>query len=430
MRLRLRKIRTLAIGAVGMAAVIAALTCAQVHAASMQRVDAEICLAAVGVPASLEGVQAWGAARLASGIALQVWDSGGVLIYPARVEPGLPGDGLEACRTSASLGLGWRTCGFRQGNRLIQVSASAKWQDAVMAAARWQAVLPILLALLAGGIVALLLAAMRSRRDASEPGAPPRCAASLGTKPAVLPSSDFLAKGLLEKLDGAINAQRVFVDDAAHALRSPLTALKLQLQLAERSATPEGRDSALTKLHERIDRCTHLVNQLLTLAHQDRKVVRVAHESVDLAQIARQSVSDYLPLASSRSIELAVTACARPASTIGVAEDISILLGNLIENALRYTPPGGRVEVRVVATEGEVGLQVLDTGPGIPAQERTRVFDRFYRGPHSDVVGAGLGLSIVKAIAEAHGAGIDLADREPLPGLGITVRFRCEDSRR
>jgi two-component system OmpR family sensor kinase len=228
--------------------------------------------------------------------------------------------------------------------------------------------------------------------------------------------------GLLERLGGALEAQRGFVADAAHALRTPVTALQLQAQLVERAKSEDARAAAMQQLKQGLQRVTHLVQQLLTLARQDPNAGQRALAPVELDRLARDVIAAQSLLAESRKIDLGLEPH-EPAAILGDADALHVLLSNLVDNAIRYTPEGGRVDVSV-ACEGDCAvLRVEDTGPGIPLEERAHVFDRFYRLEHGDVPGSGLGLAIVKDIAERHGAQIELDAGNRGRGLQVTVRF-------
>ncbi|HJW57949.1 MAG TPA: ATP-binding protein, partial [Burkholderiaceae bacterium] len=225
---------------------------------------------------------------------------------------------------------------------------------------------------------------------------------------------------LLLRLDHAIHAQRAFIADAAHELRTPLTALKLQIQLAERAQDEAARKAAFAELRQGFDRTTHLVQQLLTLARQEPGASSPDRQAVDLAALAQQAVADMALAAQARQIRLSLDAAA-PALITGDPEALRILLNNLIDNAIRYTPDGGKVNVSVVADDAAFSVQVQDTGPGIPKEDRSRVFDRFYRVPGTQAEGSGLGLSIVKQIADAHQATVALDNTGH--GLHVSVVF-------
>jgi two-component system OmpR family sensor kinase len=227
---------------------------------------------------------------------------------------------------------------------------------------------------------------------------------------------------LLDRLARALEAQRAFVADAAHELRTPLTALKLQLQLAERAEPGPAQAAAFARLHQRLDRAAHLVAQLLALARQEPALEESAREELDLARLAREVVTEHDALAESRSIDLGVE-IESGAHVRGQRDGLRALLGNLVDNALRYTPAGGRVDVIVGALEDRPALRVIDTGPGIPPEARERVFDRFHRGGEAGAPGTGLGLAIVKRVAERHGATVRLLDGPGGHGLEARIRF-------
>ena len=226
---------------------------------------------------------------------------------------------------------------------------------------------------------------------------------------------------LLDRLRHSLDAQRAFVADAAHELRSPLTALKLQLELLRRAGADVDRDAARAGIGEGIERASRLVEQLLALARSEPGAVPAARERVDLAEVARRMVAETVPFAASRRIEFELSASA-PAFVVGDPVALGLLVRNLVDNAARYSPPGSRVEVAVDADANAVSLTVDDTGPGIPEAERQRVFDRFYRRADGGESGSGLGLAIVQSVASSHDATVTL-DRSPLGGLRAMVRF-------
>jgi two-component system OmpR family sensor kinase/two-component system sensor histidine kinase QseC len=225
---------------------------------------------------------------------------------------------------------------------------------------------------------------------------------------------------LLARLGSSLDSQRAFVADAAHELRSPLTALKLQLELLRRADDGETREQARLAIGEGIARASRLVEQLLALARSEPDAVLPA-ERVDLAAVARQAIDDSAAFAESRCIAVHAPA-PTPAIVTGDAVALGLLARNLVDNAVRYSPPGSRVDVRVREDGGSVVLEVDDSGPGIPEGEHERVFDRFYRRAEASESGSGLGLAIVRSVARAHGAGIRLA-RSSLGGLQVVVSF-------
>ncbi len=249
---------------------------------------------------------------------------------------------------------------------------------------------------------------------------------------------------LLQRLDQTIAAQRHFLADAAHQLKTPLAGLRMQAELAAREIEA-GRGDTATMRHslEQIavstQRAAHMVNQLLAMARADAASGQVLQQQpVDLAALVRSVVRDFVAKAMDRRIDLGYEGPddeAAPASVTLQGEPVLLgeLVRNLVDNALQYTPAGGTVTARVVPDPfGQVVvLQVEDTGPGIPPAERDAVFRPFYRALGTQVDGSGLGLAIVHEIAQRHGASITLADARPRhagpaapsPGALFTVRF-------
>ena len=229
---------------------------------------------------------------------------------------------------------------------------------------------------------------------------------------------------LMGRLSVAFAAQRRFLADAAHELRTPTTALRLQLQLLERAPDARSRAEAMAELQAGIDRSQRLIEQLLQVARSEPDGEALRTERIDLAELARSVVGTLSVKADHRGIDLGATAT----DSIAVDGDIgqlTVLLNNLVENALRHTPEGSVVDVEVGLNEGRPELRVIDNGPGVPASAQARVFDRFYRhgdirGATADAGGSGLGLAIVQAIAERHGAKVSL--HLPVSGRGLEVR--------
>lgn len=238
--------------------------------------------------------------------------------------------------------------------------------------------------------------------------------------------------GLIARLALAFSAQRRFLADAAHELRTPVTALRLQLQLLERSRDEAEQRQAMSDLGEGIRRSQHLIEQLLQVARAEPDGEPMRREVVDLAQVARSVVSFLSTKADHLGLDLGADA-PRAVPVVGDAVQLTVLLENLVENALRYTPAGGVVDVTVAVAEGQPTLRVTDSGPGIPMPERGRVFDRFYRCEAAQALsrdrsGSGLGLAIVKSIAERHGAAVRLKDPPSGKGLEVEVTFRRPDA--
>ena len=226
---------------------------------------------------------------------------------------------------------------------------------------------------------------------------------------------------LFGRVGAAVENERRFTADAAHELRTPLAAIRVQAEVASLTHDEAARQTALAQVIAGVDRTTHLTAQLLNLAHLDPQTGLAQPQPVVLAKLVMQLADEFAPVASARGITLRCTPLAQ-ASVIGDADLLRLLLRNLLDNALSHTPRGGVVEVSVSRDMGAVLLSVADSGSGIAPECRTQVFERFYRVPGSPPGGSGLGLSIVQRVAELHSARITLG-QAALGGLLLQIRF-------
>jgi two-component system OmpR family sensor kinase len=230
---------------------------------------------------------------------------------------------------------------------------------------------------------------------------------------------------LLLRLAGSMAAQRRFLADAAHELRTPVAALALQAQVAKRTAQPAMRAAAFAELDKGIARITRVVEQLLRLAQLDPDVSREELQPVDLAEIARDVVGDMAYRARTLGIDLGAEAPGA-APMLGAKAELRSLITNLVDNALRYAPRDSEVTVKVSPGPAGIRMTVVDAGPGIATADRERVFERFKRAAGDDTPGIGLGLAIARAIVERHAGSIRLDEAQPgrtPPGLAVCVEF-------
>ncbi|MFD1559903.1 ATP-binding protein [Paraburkholderia silviterrae] len=229
---------------------------------------------------------------------------------------------------------------------------------------------------------------------------------------------------LLGRVDKAMETQRRFVADAAHELRSPLTALSLQAErLAQAEMSSEARER-LAILRRGIERGRSLLDQLLSLA-KAQSSTELPDAPVSVQGIFRRVLEDLMPLAEARRIDIGVEGTQD--AQVWVSElDMLAVVKNLVDNAIRYTPEGGRVDLSVSSAQGRAVLHIEDNGPGISLAERERIFDPFYRTLGSEQIGSGLGLSIVEAITQRIGAQIRLgfSDHAKQTGLSVEIVMR------
>jgi len=229
---------------------------------------------------------------------------------------------------------------------------------------------------------------------------------------------------LMRELEGVLNTQNRFIADAAHQLRTPLAGAQAQLELALSETNPEQHQQLLCSVNESLERLSHTITQLLSLARNQREAVqRVALAPVDLNELAQDVTTNMVPAAIKKRIDLGFEGTAEHAMVIGDPGRLKEMIYNLIDNALLYTPAKGKVTVSVKRETGEIVLSVEDNGPGIPRDEKEKVFERFHRVMGTGTDGSGLGLAIVKEIAQLHQATVEIVDEPKQKGLNIQISF-------
>jgi len=353
----------------------------------------------------------------------QIWTSNGRLIYSSLTDTGPPLQQPGPHQVEWD-GTRWRTYTLPDRERVIQVATPTE--------RRWRAFLEYVPALLAPlGLLLVLLGFLISaavsgalqplRRLREEIGA--RDVALLSPlEPDEMPDEvqplvDTLNQ-LLAKVDRLLATQRAFLADVAHELNTPLAAIKLQVQLAQQ-ARAQGQPVSLDELEAGIERAVHLVAQLLQMARLEPDARPLEMQPVALEQLARERVLAFLPQAEHKQIDLGLESDG-PLEVKGDLHQLRVLVDNLIDNALRYCPEGARIDVRLGQQDGRKRLEVADDGPGIADADKARVLQRFVRLRPADTTGSGLGMAIVRQIAEQHQASLSLLDT---PGGGLTVRI-------
>ena len=366
-------------------------------------------------------------------ILIEIWDEAGRLIYHSRSSPvlaRLPA-GIRTIERGESH---WRVLGLQQPNRFVQVAQPVSVREALALHLALHTLWPLGVLMPVTIVLVLFVVA----RGLAPIGGLSRWLATRsfdsleplrldGRVPVeIRPLVDAL-NDLLQRLNAASQTQRTFIADAAHELRSPLAALKLQLQAATNNGTLKDDGQTIERIDTRLNRLIRLVQQLLTLAREDAHPASETVSVISLRRTGEQAVSDFSLLAEQRQIDLGLefrhpvtqdTRC----DVLADPHGLSVLLNNLIDNAIRYTPPGGKVDVVLCLAAERLGFDVVDTGPGIPERELERVLDRFYRGEHTKGTGSGLGLAIAARIAQRQRLQITLANNVGAAGLTVSIR--------
>jgi two-component system OmpR family sensor kinase len=357
---------------------------------------------------------------------VQVWSPDGVQVFKSASHARLPQRAVLGFSNVRANGTTYRIFSIQTDNQTVQVAQDLAVRRSMASNLAFRTLgpiavmMPILMVVVWWVVSGSLDPVARVRRQVASRQADDLSPVSeSGLPDEVRPLVQELNL-LFGRVRTAFDAQQNFVADAAHELRTPLAALKLQTQSLERADSPEARQVAVGRLSAGIERATRLVEQLLVLARQEANAA--PRQAVDMAGIARRAVADLVGVAQARDIDLGLQR-ADAAEVQGQADALTILLRNLVDNAIKYTPSGGTVDVSVLMEGHAVTVLVEDSGPGIPAEERERVFDRFYRVPGSDAAGSGLGLAIIKSIAERHGAKLTLGESARLGGLEAKVTF-------
>ena len=357
----------------------------------------------------------------------QIWDKNRLLLKSASAPVFAIGSEQEGYSQTIISGQPWRVLTRWDARQefMIQVAEPMAGRESLAQHISYKLllptfiVLPILLLLLWLGIGAGLRPLQELKQEIKQRSPNHLHAVAMAGVPEEVSPLVGALNDLFVRLEQAFNSERRFTADAAHELRTPLAALKIQAQVALRAGNETERQVALENVLRGVDRATRLLEQLLTLARVDPETAAASYAPVDLHDLAASAIKDVAQMAHAKHIELLLEAS--PTCLVsGDAAQLALLLRNLLDNAIRYTPEAGRVSVAIQQGLG-VELQIRDSGPGIPAAERERVLQRFYRIPGSGMEGSGLGLSIVQRIVELHGARLALADNAPGPGLLVKV---------
>ncbi|MGA7181083.1 MAG: ATP-binding protein [Thiobacillaceae bacterium] len=340
-------------------------------------------------------------------------------IHPQRLA--LPAHLTTGFHTLDVAGNRWRLYvrALKSGERIavaqeIQVRAEAARDSALRTLLPLLALIPLLV-FLSRRLVSASLAPIRALAQVTD--------AQQEDRPSALPTAQVPEEvapfvhsinRLLERITRLMGQQRRFIADAAHELRSPLTALSLQAQNLRQADSTEAMRERVVPLMAGIERARHLTEQLLSLART--QAATASQSNIDVSAMVRELIADYLPMAEAKKIDLGLEEMA-PLSILANPEVLRLIVRNALENALKYTPVGGEVTLRLRTMDDDAVIEVIDNGPGIPVAERERVFDSFYRLPETTGEGSGLGLAIAREAAIRLGGRVSLHERQAGPGL-------------
>jgi two-component system, OmpR family, sensor kinase len=376
-------------------------------------------------PLTAERVHKWGA------YVTQVYAADGRLAgtsWPDLRMGVLPGEGFHDVSYD---GRHWRVyvaAAAAPGGRTVQVMQSGQFRAHIAAERAGAALAPVLILLPLSMLVLWGVARTISRalqdigRQAATQDEHTIAELPLDRVPQEIRPLVASFNGLLRRLRDAFLTQRRFVQDAAHELRTPITAIGLQLENLRGDCCSGESAQRFAQLETGVRRAQRLVDQLLKMSRHDAPMPD-ASSTVDLHAQLHESMNALIALADQRNIDLGLVApeATAPLALRCVQADLRSVLDNLVENALRYTPPGGVVDIRLFEENGSPVVEVVDTGPGIPSELLPRVFDRFFRVPGNGTAGSGLGLAIAQAAAQRCGLAVTLRNRTDRSGLVARV---------
>lgn len=359
---------------------------------------------------------------------VQIWDVSGWLLRQWPTGPILPKGTIGGFRDVVAPDGKWRCYMVIAADHAIQVSQRFEVRDELAREAAYRSLVPILATIpIAWLILGLIINRVFGRldtlarnltgRSVSDGSSIPLANVPKEVRPFVAGVNDALAR-----MQETLQSQRRFVADAAHALRTPLAVLQTQIENIRHVVKDQEGARRIEELDRGIQRATLLVRQLLRMARSqaEREIRHV--ESVDLVAVTTASIADLLPLADLRRHDIGL-AHSDPARITTDPDDARTLVDNIVENAIRYTPDGGVIDIAIAVGEDGTTFEVRDTGLGIPEPQIDRVLEPFYRAADADTEGSGLGLSIVAAIVERCGARLSLQNRVDRSGLVVSVVF-------
>ncbi len=364
------------------------------------------------------------------GASLMVWQGDRLLYKPDDLPEGIRTTRLEEVETVRAGGHLWNARtrqSKRSDTRVTLVTSADQVAMSLSAAASGFYFFPLLICL------PLLLPAWLSVRLALRPwrqvskeisSRNPRDLRALSFQPRHKELRPMVqaVNTLLQRVSESTRREHSFVADAAHELRTPLAAMRVNAEALQNLETSPRQRELLDNLLRSNDRATRLVSQLLTLVRSDTASSAAVPRRLDLDAVLQDRLAALSDLADTRGLELELEST-EATFILGERESLTSLIDNLIENAIKYSPEGGAIVVRLAQQDGQAVLTVADQGPGIAPELRTRVFDRFFRAPDQTQSGSGLGLAIVKSAIDQHHGDIVLDDAEDGHGLRVTLRI-------
>lgn len=363
---------------------------------------------------------------------VQVWTNEGLRIFESALGEALPQMAVLGFADVPARGTTYRVFSLQTRSQVIQIAQDMRVRQLLARAAAWRSLLPVvlllpLLALAVWWVIRRSLTPVqRVRRELALRQPQDLAPVAEHDLPDEMRPLVQEFNSLLQRVREAFETQQNFVADAAHELRSPLAALQLQLQLLRKATDSTEREAAQARLAEGIERARRLVEQLLALARQEAKPQTEGAPLADLRLLVEQALVDAAPAAQAKGLDMGLSEEPQQQSSFSVPADteaLAVLLRNLLDNAIKYVPAGGRVDVGWLQDEQGRALVVEDSGAGIAAAERQRVLQRFVRGQGAGGMagGSGLGLAIVQSIAKSSGAELLLDESPQLGGLRVRV---------
>ncbi len=356
--------------------------------------------------------------------AVSIWDAQGRLVHASLPSAHIPPQVQPGYSTAEAAGEQWRVYTTGDSLRTVQVAQQEVVRQEIAQTAALVAAAPVLIAIpLAWLVVGWAMNRVLARLNAlsielAERSVSATAPIALDGIPAEVAPLALSMNSLIVRLHDAVEAQRRFISDAAHELRTPLAGMQIQLENFAREAQDAHRETAAA-LARGVRRASALVNQLLHLARLEQSGTAL-DEMVDVNALVLESIADHAALAERKELDLEVNfAC--QAVCRGTADEVRALLSSLIDNAVRYTPSGGRVDVSIGRDDGRFVVEVSNTGALLPKGAETRVFDRFFRAAPLETEGTGLGLSIARRVAERHAFGLTIENR-PESETGVVAR--------